>query len=501
MSTGRRLPVVCTAWWDDVTAIRAHRAAIVRGDLSRPVRLAIETGLLADGDTVFDYGCGHGEDVTGLRKAGWDASGWDPFFRPDSPRRSADVVNLGYVVNVIAEPAERAEALRQAWQLTSKALIIAARLNDEARSIPTGRRHGDGYLTGNHTFQRFFSQSELRAWIDTTLEVESVAVAPGVFVVFRREEAANAFLVQTRRRRTVRVSVSRVDRLYNEHAHVLEPLLGFFRARGRLPRPGEADDVVEPVKASVRSVARAWRIVQAAVGDDFDWDSISDARRDDLLVDLALLRLNRRPNFTKLPDETQHDVKAFFGSYKDAIAAADKLLFSAGHLDLVERFADEADVGKRLPGSLYVHDSALPLLPSILRVYEGCARWLVGDIADVTLVKLATDQPRVSYLSYPEFDIDPHPNLHRSTVVRVGRLDVAVRDYTASRNPPILHRKESFVASEYPLRGKFARLTAQEERFGLYDTDTRAIGTRAGWDARLRERGVQLRGHRIVRTT
>jgi hypothetical protein len=45
---------------------------------------------------------------------------------------------------------------------------------------------------------------------------------------------------------------------------------------------------------------------------------------------------------------------------------------------------------------------------------------------------------------------------------------------------------------------KFARLTKQEESHGLL-TDTASIGTRAGWEARLRESGFRLKGHRLIR--
>ena len=47
-------------------------------------------------------------------------------------------------------------------------------------------------------------------------------------------------------------------------------------------------------------------------------------------------------------------------------------------------------------------------------------------------------------------------------------------------NPPVLHRKETFLTADHPLREKFARLTAQEEKHGLLD-DTSTIGTREGW--------------------
>jgi hypothetical protein len=52
---------------------------------------------------------------------------------------------------------------------------------------------------------------------------------------------------------------------------------------------------------------------------------------------------------------------------------------------------------------------------------------------------------------------------------------VVYRDYDTSENPPILHRKETFVTPDYPLYEKFAKLTHQEENWGLLD-DTSTIG-------------------------
>ena len=77
-------------------------------------------------------------------------------------------------------------------------------------------------------------------------------------------------------------------------------------------------------------------------------------------------------------------------------------------------------------------------------------------------------------------------------------LAVRYRNYAESANPPILHRKETFLAPEDPRRPKFERLTAQEERWGLYGESTR-IGWQERWEELLRRKGVKLRGHRLVR--
>ena len=62
--------------------------------------------------TFFDYGCGRGEDIELLAAEGVTCGGWDPAYRPEAPRQEADVVNLGYVINVIEDPEERAATLR-----------------------------------------------------------------------------------------------------------------------------------------------------------------------------------------------------------------------------------------------------------------------------------------------------------------------------------------------------------------------------------------------------
>ena len=79
---------------------------------------------------------------------------------------------------------------------------------------------------------------------------------------------------------------------------------------------------------------------------------------------------------------------------------------------------------------------------------------------------------------------------------RIG--DSPSRDFRDSANPPVLHRKETFVGPGYPGRGKFARLTEQEKRHGLL-ADPATIGTRDGWTNRLQDAGWALRGHLLVR--
>jgi DNA phosphorothioation-associated putative methyltransferase len=90
---------------DETAVVFRHKTALKRKDLSRPAKCALRDGLIGVGTSVFDYGCGHGGDVALLGAQGIAAAGWDPKFIPDRPVEEADVVQLGYVINVIEDPA------------------------------------------------------------------------------------------------------------------------------------------------------------------------------------------------------------------------------------------------------------------------------------------------------------------------------------------------------------------------------------------------------------
>ena len=104
----------------------------------------------------------------------------------------------------------------------------------------------------------------------------------------------------------------------------------------------------------------------------------------------------------------------------------------------------------------------------------------------------------MSYLAYPDFDTDPHPKCEESFLVKLGAREISYRSYAESANPPILHRKEEFLRSEDPRRDGFARLTTQEEKWGLYEEPER-IGTANGWSEVLTENNAVFRGRRLVR--
>lgn len=156
--------------------VSRKKTAIRRRSYSRPISCAIDDGLIVLGKTVFDYGCGHGDDVALLRKAGFQSSGWDPSHKRSTEPLPADIVNLGYVVNVIEDVGERRQTLRRAWNLARELLIVSAQLTIDAK-IKNAVQYNDGYLTKRGTFQKYFEQRELKEWISDVLVSPAVIMS------------------------------------------------------------------------------------------------------------------------------------------------------------------------------------------------------------------------------------------------------------------------------------------------------------------------------------
>jgi len=426
---------------------------------------------------------------------GIDCAGWDPAYCPSAPRVEADVVNLGYVVNVIESGRERTDTLRSAWTLARRLLLVSARLVHERR-LCSGDEFEDGVLTTRGTFQKFFEQSDLRSWIEQSLGVECVPAAPGVFLVFREDTEREGYVASQFRRRVALPRLRRTESLFREHEDLLHPLVSFMGERGRPPRDGELVNALA-LEETLGSVGRAVEVVRRVFGPD-SWAEVARMRREDLLVYLALSRFGGRVKAGQLPTTIRNDVKFHYGTYLKACEYADRLLYSVGDRRMLSSVMDETSLGKRTASAYYVHRSYLESVPPELRVYEGCARALVGDVPDANLVKLSRERFQVSYLSYPDFDRLPHPPLNSSVVVRLGDLSVKYYDFAGATNPPVLHRKETFLSQDDGRYAKFRRLTEQEERLGLLQ-ESAEIGTAAGWTRRLREMGVTLAGHRVVR--
>lgn len=192
---------------ETVPQIDRHKTALVRHELSAPMKMLARHGYLNGDYVLFDYGCGRGDDLRELEAHGIDALGWDPNFRPDGEKVASHLVNLGFVINVIEDRDERMEALLGAWELTQTLLVVSAMLANET-FIAQFTPYKDGVITSRNTFQRYYDQSELKHYIDRTLDENAIAVGPGIFYIFKDKLEEQRFLAQRQRRSHSRQQLS-----------------------------------------------------------------------------------------------------------------------------------------------------------------------------------------------------------------------------------------------------------------------------------------------------
>lgn len=245
--------------------IHRHKTALVRREISKPVKTLLELGQLRRGESFFDYGCGHGGDVEAIGKLGHDSNGWDPVHAPDEPKQSADVVNLGFVLNVIEDPAERVEALIDAWKHTRRALLVSTLIAGQ-EAYDDIQSYGDGVITSRDTFQKFFEPAEIQALLEDTLHTEAVPVGLGIYLVFRDTADLHDFLAQRSRRFIDWESLSRRLGLlkalrakrdpYDTHRELLDDFWESVLILGRIPRDEEFDRLTE-VRQACGSLPRA----------------------------------------------------------------------------------------------------------------------------------------------------------------------------------------------------------------------------------------------------
>lgn len=398
------------------------------------------------------------------------------------------------VASPIEDLDERRSTLRKAWSLAARMLCVAARV---VMGESSGRElaYGDGLVTSIGTFQKYYTQAELREYIEETTGEEALPAAPGVFYVFRDEKLKSQFLSNRIRRSIVAPRKRIAEARFEEHKDILEPLIATVLSLGRLPTEDEFEHA-PAVVAEFGSLQRAFALIKKVTAQE-DWDSIHTARVEDLTVYMALSKFGKRPKMVHLPRRTQRDIRAFFGSFKRACEVADSLLFETGDEKAIDAACRNSRIGRLTSNALWLHRDAVPMLSPILRIYEGCARAYVGSMDDMNIVKLHRFSGKVSYLSCQDFERDAHPAITSTVKLSLRTLRLDYFDQSDSVNPLLLDQKEIMVTEEHPLRARFERLSRQEFKHGLLNGEADIL-SRRHWEARLNLLGFTHRGHRLV---
>jgi len=418
---------------------------MVRHTLSQPMSLLVQHGLIRPTVSVFDYGCGQGDDLRALATNGIDANGWDPHFEPDRPRFASEVVNLGFVLNVIEDVEERRQALDAAWQLTRKVLAVSTMIVGQV-STEGLTPFGDGFVTSRGTFQKYFAHAELRAFIAKTLGSDPVAAAPGIFFLFRRDEDQEEYLLRRRIGRRVSTATFRSQRPFRPDAArpdvgeriapALTVIADLMRLRGRPPHLDELPaDTLDLLAQERVSVQRAVDLSQSDVLGPGELEDAARLMREDLLVHYALARLGAkgggRPSAPMI-----RDIRAHFGNQRELQSSATEYLMGLGDEKAMRKASEEAVGGKVAAidhrGRLVLDARRSEELPGVLRVYIGCASVLAGEPEGDSLIRIDIQNRKVDQIRI-ETRKAAFPRLPSST-----RIDLKRQSVTAARSERLL---------------------------------------------------------------
>jgi len=226
---------------------------------------------------------------------------------------------------------------------------------------------------------------------------------------------------------------------FADYEELLTPLMNFYTERGRLPEKGELTQEAE-IKKEFHTFRQAFKVI-LQVTNEAEWEQIADRRRQDILLYLALSHFTNRPTVRQLSPVLKNDIKALFGNYQAACFLADEMLITLRNLNIIKQICQELNVGKTFEKSYLVHLDMLDSLPTLLRLYEGCASRTIGRMEGANLIRFYFNIPRISYLYVPDFERKKEPILKTTMSIDLQDLRVQYRNYSNDSDAPIIKDK------------------------------------------------------------
>lgn len=462
--------------------VQRHLTALVRYGFSAPIQILARFGFLDGSRSIFDYGCGRGDDLRGLQENGIQALGWDPHFAPEKQKTLSNIVNLGFVINVIEDINERIEALQGAYSLAQELLVVSVMLTNQY--AVKGKPLYDGILTTRGTFQKFYTPNELKIFIEQNLHEESIPVAPGIFFVFKDKDAEQRFLVdRSRSRSNLLRAASQIQRAskpskiekdlarYTKHQALLDSIWLQWLENGREPDKSEVINLPQVLEV-FGSLPRALRFLRSQK-DDVILETARKIRQDDLLVYFALGMFDKRKPYRHLDPQLQRDIKAHFADYGAAQLEARELLFQISqpeHIDAACRDAASKGLGWYIEGeSLQLHSSLVERLTPILRIYVGCGAALYGDITSADLVKIHIRSGKLTLMRFDDFYGKPLPKMIHRVKILFHKQEFHLFEYGEEFEPPYLYLKSRFMNEEMDGYTEQIVFDNQLEALNLFD--------------------------------
>ena len=329
------------------------------------------------------------------------------------------------------------------------------------QSPERGRLFQDGVLTSRNTFQKYFSQNELREFLRHVVDEEPVAVGLGVFFIFKNKETEQSFLEQRYRHRGVSRLTSRIPKptqaekqrsFYEQHQAVLDALWACWLDLARPPMESEFSESGQIVEIFT-TWKRGLNFLQRYHG-DAALKLQFDTRQDDLRVYFAMRLFEQKRIYRKLPYALRRDMKAFFNTYKTAQQAGKHLLFSVGNHENIyaacKRAAEDGYGYLDDKAALTFHTSLVSYLPPVLRVYIACATQLYGDITAVDLVKIHALTGKLSLMIYDDFEDQALPRMVERIKIRLFDQKLEFYSYGDEFTPPYLYLKSRYINKDFP---------------------------------------------------
>ena len=439
--------------------VERHKTAIDRNQLSQPMQALARHNYLNGEYSILDYGCGKGDDVRELEAHGIDVAGWDPVHRPEEAFSNRDIVNLGFVLNVIEEREERTNTLINAWNHADRILVVAVMVAGDS-VISQFTPYKDGVITSRNTFQKYYSQGEIRYYIESSLDETAIAVGQGIFIIFKDKIEEQSFLSErqhikrnwtqkTQRQLALKSKAIRKD-IIDKHIELFTDYWETTLELGRIPANNEFE-FSEQIRRICGSHNKAHQALLKHFGEEV-YDESKAKRKEDLIVYFALSQFEKRKPQSKMPESLKRDIKAFFPSYQQALEDSREILFSVGSSTAIDeacRVAHEAlGCGYLEEGhSFTFHRDLLGELPAVLRIYIGCATQLYGDIDNIHLIKAHIRSGKVSLMRYDEWNND-EPLLLERIKIKLRELDIDFFDYSGKYQPvPLVNKNEFFRKS------------------------------------------------------
>lgn len=432
-----------------------HRTAISRNALSLPAKILFTGGISNESNSYLDYGCGRGDDIKFLSELGVPASGWDPYFAPEKELLvKSDVVNLGFVLNVIEDPAERIEVLKNAFRLTKKCLCVAVMLNSQ-NSAANALPHKDGHITSINTFQKFYDQQELERLLSKALNTPLIAGAPGVFLAFKDEACEQDFLLK-RQLGIVQVYepqnlVSKINERKEETKLALNVANNLARHTLAFARKPALEELPryfrEQLDKSGLSYQKAFNGAAKLISEEELATAVAH-KKEQLELFFAMYLFSGRPKYGDLSPSLQKDVKLHFGSVKTIEESAKRLLFSLGNEELIFSAARDAERNSlgRLEGTKFIFlTKKLQVLPVRLRGIISISERLSGEIDDANLIRIHIDTKKVTYLCVDGIETDALPKITKRTIVDLKQQSVRTFEHLSPGNEKILYQRSRFM--------------------------------------------------------